>query len=44
MTKHAAIVCNDKTILANEIASEISEHAKFGGVVPEIAARAQRNH
>ena len=36
----AAIVCNDKTILANEIASQISEHAKFGGVVPEIAARA----
>jgi N6-L-threonylcarbamoyladenine synthase len=27
-------------ILSNEILSQIAEHAKFGGVVPEIAARA----
>ncbi len=27
-------------ILSNEIASQISEHAVYGGVVPEIAARA----
>ena len=27
-------------ILANEIASQIAEHAAYGGVVPEIAARA----
>lgn len=27
-------------LLANEIASSVDEHARFGGVVPEIAARA----
>jgi N6-L-threonylcarbamoyladenine synthase len=27
-------------ILSNEILSQIAEHARFGGVVPEIAARA----
>ena len=36
----AAIVADDKTILANEIASQIEIHAKHGGVVPEVAARA----
>ena len=36
----AAIVVDDKTILANEIASQIQTHAKHGGVVPELAARA----
>ena len=36
----AAIVVDDKTILANEIASQIQTHAKHGGVVPEVAARA----
>jgi N6-L-threonylcarbamoyladenine synthase len=30
----------DGAILANEILSQIAEHARFGGVVPEIAARA----
>src|SRR5271169_1804843 len=28
------------TILSNVVLSQISEHAAFGGVVPEIAARA----
>ena len=27
-------------ILSNEILSQIAEHAAYGGVVPEIAARA----
>ena len=36
----AAIVAADKTIYANEIASQIETHAKHGGVVPEVAARA----
>ena len=27
-------------ILANEVMSQIAEHAAYGGVVPEIAARA----
>ena len=38
----AALVSNEngKTeLLANEIASQIAEHAKWGGVVPEIASR-----
>jgi len=36
----AAIVGSDKTIYASEIASQIAQHAKYGGVVPEVAARA----
>jgi N6-L-threonylcarbamoyladenine synthase len=28
------------TLLANEVASSIEEHARFGGVVPEVASRA----
>ena len=38
----AALVSNDKgkiDLLANEIASQIDEHARWGGVVPEIASR-----
>ena len=38
----AAIVSNDKgkiELLGNEIASQIEEHSKWGGVVPEIASR-----
>ena len=29
-----------RTLLANEIASSVPEHARYGGVVPEVAARA----
>jgi len=28
------------TLLANTIASSMDEHARYGGVVPEVAARA----
>lgn len=35
-----AIVKNGREILADEIISSATEHAKFGGVVPEIASRA----
>ena len=35
----AAIVRSDRTILAQQIASSATLHAKHGGVVPEIAAR-----
>src|SRR5690606_24902438 len=28
------------TLLANTVASSIEEHARFGGVVPEVASRA----
>lgn len=34
-----AIVKNGRDILADEIISSATEHAKFGGVVPEIASR-----
>lgn len=34
-----AIVADGARILANEVASQIEVHAKFGGVVPEIASR-----
>ena len=27
-------------LLANELASSVQEHARFGGVVPEVASRA----
>ncbi|PVB61583.1 tRNA (adenosine(37)-N6)-threonylcarbamoyltransferase complex transferase subunit TsaD [Labrenzia sp. 011] len=38
----AAVVCGpqDRRILSNTIRSQIAEHTQFGGVVPEIAARA----
>lgn len=36
----AAILAPDGTILAEQVFSQIEDHAAFGGVVPEIAARA----
>jgi N6-L-threonylcarbamoyladenine synthase len=39
-----AVVSEDRAILANEILSQIEEHSAFGGVVPEIAARAHLDH
>jgi N6-L-threonylcarbamoyladenine synthase len=33
-------VVRGRTLLANVIASSVEEHARFGGVVPEIASRA----
>ena len=34
-----AIVKNGREVLANVVASQIKTHQKFGGVVPEVAAR-----
>src|SRR6201996_7833427 len=34
------IVDGDRRILANRVASQLAEHRPYGGVVPEIAARA----
>ena len=34
----AAIVC-DRRVLASAVASQVEEHARWGGVVPEIASR-----
>ena len=36
----AAIVAADRTILSQTLASQVEAHAVYGGVVPEIAARA----
>lgn len=36
----AAVLRDDLTVLSNPLYSQIQEHKEFGGVVPEIAARA----
>jgi len=36
----AAVVGDDRRILANEVFSQVDDHSPFGGVVPEVAARA----
>lgn len=36
----AAILCSDRGLLSNIVASQDEAHRPFGGVVPEIAARA----
>ena len=36
----AALVTSDRRILAHALAGQAEDHAPFGGVVPEIAARA----
>ncbi len=40
----AAVLAPDGTILAEVVRSQLAEHAAFGGVVPEIAARAHLAH
>ena len=40
----AAVVDSDRRIFANEILSQIEEHQPYGGIVPEIAARAHLEH
>jgi len=36
----AALVRDDRTVLAAPLVSQLTEHAAYGGIVPEIAARA----
>jgi N6-L-threonylcarbamoyladenine synthase len=36
----AAVVADDRTILSDIVLSQLGEHRPYGGVVPEIAARA----
>jgi N6-L-threonylcarbamoyladenine synthase len=36
----AALVLGDKTILAHKVAGQLETHLPYGGVVPELAARA----
>ena len=33
-------IVRGRTLLSNTIASSMDEHARYGGVVPEVAARA----
>jgi len=40
----AAVVAADGTILSNIVFSQLDEHSPYGGVVPEIAARAHLDH
>jgi N6-L-threonylcarbamoyladenine synthase len=40
----AAIVRDDRAVLSNVVLSQLDEHRPFGGVVPEIAARAHLEH
>ena len=35
----AAVVENGRTVLSSVVATQIEEHKRFGGVVPEIASR-----
>lgn len=39
-----ALVRSDKTVLSHALASQYDAHAAYGGVVPEIAARAHLAH
>ncbi len=36
----AAVVADDRSVRANLVFSQLAEHAPYGGVVPEVAARA----
>lgn len=40
----AALVRDDRTILADCVLSQFEDHRPYGGVVPEIAARAHLDH
>ncbi len=40
----AAVVRSGRDVLSNAIASQIAEHALYGGVVPEIASREHIRH
>lgn len=40
----AAVVDSERSILSNIVLSQLDEHRPYGGVVPEIAARAHIDH
>ena len=40
----AAVVAGDRRILSNVVLSQLDDHRPYGGVVPEIAARAHLAH
>ena len=35
----AAVIEDGRKILSNEIASQVEIHARYGGIVPEVASR-----
>ena len=35
-------IVHGTTLLADAVASSVDEHARYGGVVPEVASRAHR--
>lgn len=39
-----ALVTSRKEIIINEVISQISDHKKYGGVVPEVASRSHLNY
>ena len=40
----AALVTDKREICANVVLSQLDEHAPYGGIVPEIAARSHIEH
>ena len=40
----AAVISDDRVIMSNLVLSQLDEHRAFGGVVPEVAARAHLDH
>ena len=40
----AAVVAGDRRVLSEALLSQLDEHRPYGGVVPEIAARAHLDH
>src|SRR5690349_18464187 len=40
----AAVVAGDRTVLAERLLSQLDDHAPYGGIEPEIAARAHLAH
>ena len=40
----AAVVGDDGRVLADEIVSQLEDHRPYGGIVPEVAARAHLEH
>src|SRR5688572_15442058 len=40
----AAVVGDDRRVLAHAVLSQIADHRPYGGIVPEVAARAHLQH
>ena len=40
----AAVVTGERSVLADLVLSQCADHAPYGGVVPEIAARSHVEH